>query len=1088
MNSRKITILCVIALALLAVAGTKVSQLTRTRALQSTSRFLVSTQDAVNGRWSSRYITAPDLATNLGPWITNSGSGGGGGTANIYTNANQFGASTTLTLKDGVRTTNQFNQGTLTNSGSVGISGGLLVIDPSEFRGTVDTYDSFRARNSLRSDGVGTFDTNTIVSGTNIANWLRLATLPAGILETDAGGNVNTNADGTSKVVRQSTLNTASNALWSGKQDVSSYLTLLSGQYSNVLFWNGATNVRTALSNIANGTVVYLAPETFTVTPSILNSNLVAGSQFQGATLANKTNIAFIGYPGATTIDGSSAPGELWWNTNCSGLYFYGLTYRGYTNWNPALLPPATGTGAYLWAGVNNYRIEKTTWDRCRFERMADHALQDKGSEATNSQQIAATYFLSTNQITVINCSFDDIGGVRTNAGAGTLTADGSAIVCSGWSVLLNKFTSSYRGVEPYNKDDAFSQPFFNCIIRGNEFVNMAEDAITFAGSTNSHYTIVEGNNIRLERGATYHGSNIVSGFGGNYGIGINMNGGLGHVVRGNVVLGMPYVGINVGASSSRVLRSSVTQNTISGISNTAGTGFGLVVGDLSNGAVVGADGIYVGQNTIEKCATYGIYGLGVHNSTFEGNQFVDSVWPGNLGYALYLNSATSISSNNIVRNNVIRELGGGTKYGIAVVSGTVRTLLDNNNIYAAQTAPILDTATAGQVVYRNQMEGTGLVRNDQTNAFEALRILGVASNSFLYVKDGSNVVGGTFGSGLTFSSGTLTASGGAASTNNPVEAIGTALLTNGTMPAVTRAMLLRGTNLWIDGGTEGTGGGFYQQAIAGTGGGLTNGMVTNILDQQTIYLRVWVTNGATLQLPQFTAAQYLDGRIPSIPTNGWVSIYITRFGSETNVQVIGPTLAGTPGYAALWATNFAGNIVTQGVSTVLQNLHATGAVTNEDSPIVQIINGYTLTFTPGGVVSNLGASTINIGPANNVVSNVGAIKGLIWTNYVQTSSNFVFSFSTNYVELKNQTNVVFTNIVEEVTATRGNIEVHVHNTTGVTMGLAWPAYGAQHGYFFQTNINNPILTYTSLTTGKHGVASISCFGTNIFATWTEWP
>lgn len=116
------------------------------------------------------------------------------------------------------------------------------------------------------------------------------------------------------------------------------------------------------------------------------------------------------------------------------------------------------------------------------------------------------------------------------------------------------------------------------------------------------------------------------------------------------------------------------------------------------------------------------------------------------------------------------------------------------------------------------------------------------------------------------------------------------------------------------------------------------------------------------------------------------------------------------------------------------------------------------------------------------------ALKWNIWTNYVQTASNFVFSFNTNRYELKNQTNVVFTNIVEEATAVGADLSVHIHNTTGVTMGLVWPGYGAQHGYFFQTNINNPILTSTSLATGKHGVASFTAFGTNIFATWNEWP
>lgn len=134
---------------------------------------------------------------------------------------------------------------------------------------------------------------------------------------------------------------------------------------------------------------------------------------------------------------------------------------------------------------------------------------------------------------------------------------------------------------------------------------------------------------------------------------------------------------------------------------------------------------------------------------------------------------------------------------------------------------------------------------------------------------------------------------------------------------------------------------------------------------------------------------------------------------------------------------------------------------------------------------TNSGVVTIQV---PTIVTNTTALKWNVWTNYVQTVSNFVFSFNTNRVELKNQTNVVFTNIVEEATAVGADMAVHIHNTTGVTMGLVWPAYGAQHGYFFQTNINNPILTSTTLTTGKHGVASFTAFGTNIFATWSEWP
>jgi hypothetical protein len=78
MKPKTTAVILVCALALLCIAGTKMSRLTRTRSLQETSRFYVVTQ-AVDGKFYSRYILAPDLATNLGPWITNQGVGSGAG-------------------------------------------------------------------------------------------------------------------------------------------------------------------------------------------------------------------------------------------------------------------------------------------------------------------------------------------------------------------------------------------------------------------------------------------------------------------------------------------------------------------------------------------------------------------------------------------------------------------------------------------------------------------------------------------------------------------------------------------------------------------------------------------------------------------------------------------------------------------------------------------------------------------------------------------------------------------------------------------------------------------------------------------------
>lgn len=59
-----------LAIILLCVAGTKLSRMTRTRVITSTSIFYTATQDA-SGRFYSRQITAPDLATNISQWQTN---------------------------------------------------------------------------------------------------------------------------------------------------------------------------------------------------------------------------------------------------------------------------------------------------------------------------------------------------------------------------------------------------------------------------------------------------------------------------------------------------------------------------------------------------------------------------------------------------------------------------------------------------------------------------------------------------------------------------------------------------------------------------------------------------------------------------------------------------------------------------------------------------------------------------------------------------------------------------------------------------------------------------------------------------------
>lgn len=241
---------------------------------------------------------------------------------------------------------------------------------------------------------------------------------------------------------------------------------------------------------------------------------------------------------------------------------------------------------------------------------------------------------------------------------------------------------------------------------------------------------------------------------------------------------------------------------------------------------------------------------------------------------------------------------------------------------------------------------------------------------------------------------------------------------------------------------------------------------------------KIWLIDNYVVGPPAYANSAGTEMMWDNFQSNSWLTatsiLGLNAAGVRTNLTV-GPGLSVNSSMQLLLSS-----VLTNLVGTVGNN------VTNENSTALQINSG-TLTLSPGSVSNLVNNTSINFNPGN-IVSNVGSTKGLVWTNYVQTVSNFVFSFNTNYVELKNQTNVVFTNIVEEATAVRGNIEVHIHNTTGVTMGLVWPAYGAQHGYFFQTNANNAILSSTSLASGQHGIASLSCFGTNIFATFTTWP
>lgn len=149
--------------------------------------------------------------------------------------------------------------------------------------------------------------------------------------------------------------------------------------------------------------------------------------------------------------------------------------------------------------------------------------------------------------------------------------------------------------------------------------------------------------------------------------------------------------------------------------------------------------------------------------------------------------------------------------------------------------------------------------------------------------------------------------------------------------------------------------------------------------------------------------------------------------------------------------------------------------------------------FLDNAVVNNVFVNydaTTGQGRWTNALYLSGGILNVKYTNFINTVSNFVFDLNkTNIYSLWNQTNVVFTNIVK--LASEGHettMKIYVHNTTGVTMGLRWPAYGAQHGYFFRTNVSSPILTTVTLATGQRALAEFKADGSNILGTVSIWP
>ncbi len=685
MKTKVIPIILLLGIAVFCVAGVKIIRLPRATTFPSNTVFSASIGTGYTGRVTV-HVQAHDLARGLGPWITNSGSGGSATNAVSTTRTNGTVISTASTSLDFIEGTN-------------------VVIRATNAAGVVTVQ--------INASGGGSVDpTNAVL---------------ANIIGTGAATNVS-----------------AGLSISSGVISMNASISNLAINFAFTNYVDSSDNITTVVSNVANGTRIEMEAGTYTVTPSILSSNHVTSTVFQGVKLVNKTNVTIKGVKGLTIWDGSGSLGEAFVITNCDNVTIEGVTFRGMTNHNFMALPGFGGTtnnNNYLWSLVAYYASSRLTFKDCTVERSADHGISDEGAKGSVGGPF--TTIISTNQIRIINCTFNDIGGMRTNQ-AGGLQTDGTAIVCTDATIQGNTFVNCFRGVEPYNEAEAAGNvTFANCIIQGNSFINIAEHYITFAGSTNGNNVLIDGNYMYREPGFLYHGTNTDNGFGGAYGNGININGGNRHILRGNVIKGMAGAGISIQTSQANPVQGvSVVGNFIEGVTNPASTGYGMFIGDPAFGVVFPVRNAYIANNTIRNAKTYAFYALGLSDSTIENNELVNPVFPG-AGAAINIQSAGgSIVSNVVVRQNQIKDTGTAEMtYGINVTAGCLAIQTFNNRIENGTTGTILNGAGAGLTQYDTDSSSTNrILRAFDSGAAQITSVTSTTVTAQSFIGSGTGV------------------------------------------------------------------------------------------------------------------------------------------------------------------------------------------------------------------------------------------------------------------------------------------------------------------------------------------------------------
>lgn len=247
------------------------------------------------GSLSSNAITGK-LDSNV--WWTAWGSLGTNalsGKQNGATNENQFGASTTLSIKDGARFTNVLNVGTFTNSDAINNAAGFTNFGPADFRSAIKTPLATNALVSVAADG--TLRTNKLGGGVNVEADGTLHASNAVVVAEGTGITVTSSGSGGRQTF---TVNATgggagvTNAIGTGKAEGSTIginLTTIGVSNTASISWG-------ALSN-AGGTITYTANVTTGVT-NAMNTRLAnlegtSNSFYNGeVSLTNGTRIGLV--------------------------------------------------------------------------------------------------------------------------------------------------------------------------------------------------------------------------------------------------------------------------------------------------------------------------------------------------------------------------------------------------------------------------------------------------------------------------------------------------------------------------------------------------------------------------------------------------------------------------------------------------------------------------------------------------------------------------------------------------------------------------------------------------------------------------